>query len=336
VHLIPPSISSIRRRRRAGGYATIAALTALTMAAAGMADGGAAGAATHQVRQARVPAGVTLRVADQLETVQDLLADAGEGSGFPYKVQYSEFVGGPPMLQAFQAGSIDVGFVADTPIIFAQAAGQNLSAVAAWGPEHGSDALVTAPGVKLSGWKSLKGRKVAYQVGTVEEAVVLEGLHSVGLTLNDITTVNLPTTSITPALENGSVDAGILVQPLTAAYLDANKTARQVLVGNDVTARVSMLIADKTSLTNTGTRAALADYITRVDKAIQWANAHQAQYAQDLYVDKYKVPLAEGEKLLAPQQVLANLYYGAGEIPTKVNVKSEFSGIFNNVVSSVK
>jgi sulfonate transport system substrate-binding protein len=298
----------------------------------------------------KVPAGVTLRVADQLNSIQNLLADAGENTGYTYKVDYSEFVGGPPMLQAFQGGSVDVGFVADTPIIFAQAAGQSITTVAAWAPLHGSDALVSAPGVKLTGWKSLKGKKVAYQEGTVEEAVVLEGLKSVGLTLNDITTVNVPTTSITPALENGSVAAGILVQPLTAAYLEANPTAKQVLVGNNITARFSSLIASKAALANSGTKAAIANFIARLEGAVKWADSHQAQYAQDLYVNEYKVPLAEGEKLLAasgptsfltlpgsvvgPQQTLADLYQSAGEIPSKVNVKSEFNGVFNAVVKA--
>jgi sulfonate transport system substrate-binding protein len=329
--------------------ATVGALATTATLAAGVAASPAS-AASRSASLPKVPAGVTLRVADQLNSVQNLLADAGEDKSYTYKVDYSEFVGGPPMLQAFQAGSLDVGFVADTPIIFAQAAGQDLTTVAAWGPVHGSDALVSAPGVKVSGWKSLKGKKVAYQVGTVEEAVVLEGLRSVGLTLSDISTVNLATTSITPALENGSVSAGILVQPLTAAYLNANPTAKQVLVGNDVTARVSSLISSRTALANAGTKAAMANFIARLEGAYKWVNSHPAQYAQDLYVTQYKVPLAEGEQLLAaagpvsfltlpgsllgPQQVLANLYQSAGEIPTKVNVKSELNGAFNSVVKA--
>jgi sulfonate transport system substrate-binding protein len=323
-----------------------AVVVTMTTLGAGLASA----AASSGPNVSKVPAGVTLRVADQLNSVENLLADAGQDTGYTYKVDYSEFVGGPPMLQAFQAGAVDVGFVADTPIIFAQAAGQNLTTVAAWGPEHGSDALVTAPGVKISGWKALKGKSVAYQVGTVEEAVVLDGLRSVGLTLHDITTVNLPTTSITPALENGSVAAGILVQPLTAAYLNANSTAKQVLVGNNVTARFASLIGSRTVLGNAGKKAALANFIVRVERAYEWVNTHPAQYAQDLYVNQYKVPLAEGEKLLAaagpttffslpgslvrPQQILANLYQSAGEIPSKINVASEFDGVFNAVVKA--
>lgn len=297
-----------------------------------------------------MPAGVTLRVADQLDALETILAAGGQNTGFTYAVKYSQFVGGPPMLQAFQAGSVDLGFVADSPLIFAQAAHQQIEGVAAYAPAHGSDALVTAPGEDITGWADLKGKKVAYQQGTVEEAVVLEGLHSVGLTLKDITPVNLPTTSITPALENKSVAAGILVQPLTAAYLAKNPTAKQVLVGEDITERVDFLIASDSALGNTGKEAAIANYIVRLEKAEEYIAAHPEQWAEDEYVKQYKLPLQLGVQLteaagatsflplpgnlLGPQQSLANLYTAAGEIPSTLNVAEEFDGRFNSVVEA--
>jgi sulfonate transport system substrate-binding protein len=120
------------------------------------------------------------------------------------------------MLQAFQAGAIDVGFVADSPLIFAQAAHEDVVAVAAWAPAHSLFGLVVAPGQAISSWASLKGKKVAYQQGTVLEAALLQGLQSAGLTLKDVSPVNLPTTQISTALEGGSVPAGILTEPLTS------------------------------------------------------------------------------------------------------------------------
>ena len=80
----------------------------------------------------QIPAGTTLRVGDQLDYLKTVLSLAGEDKDFPYEVQYSSFVGGPPMLQAFQGGSLDTGFVGSTPLIFAQAANQSLVAVAGW------------------------------------------------------------------------------------------------------------------------------------------------------------------------------------------------------------
>jgi hypothetical protein len=76
--------------------------------------------------------------------------------------------------------------------------------------------------------------------------------------------------------------------------------------------------------------------------------ANPSAWAQALYVDQYKLPLAQGEKLLAatgsasfgelpgpyvtPQQELIDLYVAAGEIPTKLDASAEFDGRYNAVV----
>ncbi|HVM67996.1 MAG TPA: ABC transporter substrate-binding protein [Acidimicrobiales bacterium] len=299
-----------------------------------------------------VPPGTTLRVADQLQVLEQELSASGQDTKFPYAVQYANFVGGPPMLQAFQAGAVDIGFVADTPLIFAQAARQNIVGVAAWAPQHSSDALVVPPGSTISSWSQLKNKKVAYQQGTVLEAVVLQGLHSAGLTLKDITTVNLPTTQISTALQGGSVDAGLLADPLTSVYLGQHPGARVVERPDDITDRVTFIIASKASLTNPGKEAAIADYLGRLERALTWINNNQATWARDFYVAKYKLPLALGERLMtetgpnafidlpgsltAAQQSLADLYLAAGEIPTHLDTSAEFDGRFNAAVDAAR
>ena len=50
------------------------------------------------------------------------------------------------MLQAFQAGAIDVGFVGSTPLIFAQAAHQDVVGVAGWATPHSSSVWSPLPG----------------------------------------------------------------------------------------------------------------------------------------------------------------------------------------------
>ena len=299
-----------------------------------------------------VPGGTTLRVADQLQALEQELAAEGQNTGFPNAVQYSNFVGGPPMLQAFQAGAVDVGFVADTPLIFAQAAHQNVVGVAAWAPQHGSSELVAAPGHVVRSWADLKGKKVAYQQGTLLEAVVLQGLHSVGLSLKDITSVNLPVTQVSVALQGGSVDAGILVEPLASVYLAQHPAATVVDRPDDITDRANFIIASKSALANPAKAAAIADYIGRVERSLSWINTHQAQWAQAFYVGQYKLPLAVGEQLLArsgpvsfidlpgplpgPQQTLADLYVDAGEIPARLDVTAEFDARFNSFVDAAR
>jgi sulfonate transport system substrate-binding protein len=298
-----------------------------------------------------VPAGTVLRVGDQLSGLQTLLKSDNMDS-FPFTVSWSSFLGGPPMLQAFQANAIDVGIVGTTPTIFAQAAHQGIVAVAAYGTVHSADDLVSAPGVKITSWKQLKGKPVAYQQGTVGEAVVLAGLHSVGLKLSDITTVNLPVTEEAPALENHSADAAVMVQPLVDAYINQNPTATIVQNAPGDSARLTYIIASKSALADPAKSAAIGALLTNLVKSYVWINAHQASYVQLQYVKQYGLSTAEGTKLIkdfgkttfvpinkslyAAQQAQADLFTAAGEIPTHINTNAEFDPRFNSIIATAQ
>jgi sulfonate transport system substrate-binding protein len=307
-------------------------------------------AAAQVTTPSTIPPGITLRVGDQLGALETDLKISGQDQDFAYKVDYSSFVGGPPMLQAFEAGAIDVGFVGSTPLIFAQAAGQAIHAVAGWATQSSVYSLVVPPGKSgISGWAGLKGKKVAFQEGTALEAVVLEGLASVGLKYSDITPVNLPTTEISQALVGGSADAGILVEPLTSVYLASNPDAKVVATAASIADRSDFLIATASSLNNPGKEAALADYINRLVKAFAYLDAHPQAVVQAVYEDQYHLTAARAQgvekevgptnfvslpgDVVASQQRVADLYYDAGEIPSRVNVSSEFDSRFNTIVS---
>jgi len=298
-----------------------------------------------------IPPGTTLRVGDQLDYLKTVLKLAGEDKDFPYKVEYAAFVGGPPMLQAFQAGAIDTGFVGSTPLIFAQAAKQDIAAVAGWATANGPYGLVTSPDSKgISGWRDLKGKKVTFQQGTAGEAALLQALAKVGLKLSDVTPVNLPITQASAALQGGSAAAGVLVEPLTSVFLASNPGGKVVAKANAITDRSSFLIATKDALGNKGKAAALGDYISRLVRAFAYTSSHPDAIAQAVYVNQYKLPPARALELVKQtggtrfvtlpgsvvkaQQRLAGLFYQAGEIPVKVNVRKEFDTRYNEVVQA--
>lgn len=299
----------------------------------------------------QIAPGTVLRVGEQLKNLSLVLSLGHQDSGLPYQVQYSEFVGGPPMLQAFEGGSLDVGYIASTPLIFAQAAGQSVTAVAGWATAGSSYALVTAPGVQsIKSWADLKGKRVAYQQGTAVESALLEGLKSAGLKLSDITTVNLPTTQIAAALQGGSADAGIEVEPLLSAYLQANPSAHVVAHPKALTEKAGFLVARSSALANRSTAAAIADYIRRLIRAYAYLRTHPQVVVQTVYEGQYGLTPARAEavskqvgptsfftlpgSMLLPQQSLANLYLATGAIPSRIDVTKEFNPRFNALVSS--
>ena len=131
-----------------------------------------------------VPAGTTLRVGDQLDYLKTILHLAGQDKDFPYKVEYSAFVGGPPMLQAFQGGAIDAGFVGSTPLIFAQAAGQHIVAVAGWAtPARLLRAGHRARGQRHQGLEGPEGQEGRLPAGHRARGGAARGLDQVGLKL---------------------------------------------------------------------------------------------------------------------------------------------------------
>ena len=315
------------------------------------ADKGPTTTAAPVTTEATIPAGVTLRVGDQLDYLKTVLSLAGEDRDFDYTVEYSAFIGGPPMLQAFQAGSLDTGFVGSTPLIFAQAGGQQITAVAQWASKRSAYELVASGSAKtdITSWADLKGRKVAFQQGTAGEAALLQALDTVGLELSDITPVNLPQTQIAAAIQGGSADAGLSIEPLTSLLLQSAPDAVVVDQADELTDRSSFVIATQETLADAGKTAALADYIARLVRSFAYLADHPDAIAESVYAKQYGLPIERAKEIVAaaggapefqqlpgaivkPQQQLADLFHAAGEIPAELDVSSEFDGRFNDVI----
>jgi sulfonate transport system substrate-binding protein len=302
---------------------------------------------------ARIPPGTVLRLGDQANYLKTYLALANQDDDLAYGVEYSSFDGGPPMLLAFRADAVDVGFVGTTPLILAQAQGQDLRAVAAWAPPRSPYSLVTAPGVDdIKGWSDLKGKRVAYQRGTADQAALIRALDTAGLSIDDVTTVDISQTQMGAALQGGSADAGVSWAPFTGGYLAANSSAKRVAVGTALTDRTALLIASRSTLSDDGKRAALADYIARLVRSFNYLRAHPDRIVEGLYVKELGLTRSAGESLLAAtgverfialpgkvaqeQQRLADLYVEGGEIPAKIDVAREFDARFSQLVETAQ
>ena len=107
-----------------------AALTALTMVAAGCGDSSSSGEGPKVAKPADSAEGVTLRVGVQKDGIRPLLKESGALEGLPYKIEYSVFAFGPPLVEAAGADKIDVAVVGSTPPIFGAAAKSNFRVLA--------------------------------------------------------------------------------------------------------------------------------------------------------------------------------------------------------------
>ncbi|MCU1454175.1 MAG: hypothetical protein JWN46_2321 [Acidimicrobiales bacterium] len=301
---------------------------------------------------ATIPSGTTLRIGDQLDYLKTVLRISGQDHAFGYAVDYAAFVGGPPMLQAFKGGAIDAGFIASTPLIFAQAAKQEVVAVAGWASDRALGGLLTVD-ASIKGWADLRGKRVAYQRGTSAEAAVLTGLAKAGVKPSEITTVDVPITQVSAALQAGSADAGLSTEPLISLFLKGHPKARVAAIPSDLTDRALFLIASSTALADAGKTAALADYTRRLVQAYRWVKGHPRELAKAVYVDQYHLPQARADEVVAqgtgstrffalpgdilqPQQQLADRFLAAGQIPAALAVAPEFDNRFNALVAKVQ
>ena len=117
-------------------------------------------------------------------------------------VNLVEFQDGPTIISAMESGSIDVGYIgqgAHKLCINGQATIFALSHIS------NGDALIGGEGI--TSIEDLKGKQVAYSSGTSSEDILTKTLEKGGMTMDDITAMDMDATNIVTAMLSGSVDA---------------------------------------------------------------------------------------------------------------------------------
>ena len=104
-------------------------------------------------------------------TLEEKLKAAG------YKVVWTEFPSGPPLLEALNVGAIDFGNTGEAPPIFAQAAGAPIQYVAYEPPAPKGEAILVPKDSKLNSVADLKGKRVGFTKGSSAHNVVIATLE---------------------------------------------------------------------------------------------------------------------------------------------------------------
>src|SRR3982075_3545050 len=172
-------------------------------------------------------------------TLEDKLKAAG------YKVVWTEFPSGPPLLEALNVGAIDFGNTGEAPPIFAQAAGAPIQYVAYEPPAPKGEAILVAKDSKLTSVAELKGKKVAFNKGSNVHYLLVKALETAGVKYSDIQPVFLAPADARAAFERGSVDAWAIWDPFQAAA-EAATQARTLADGTGIVANTQFYLAAKT------------------------------------------------------------------------------------------
>jgi len=231
----------------------------------------------------RADAAVTLRVGGQTDGLKSLLEASGALKGVKYGISWSTFTSGPPIVEALQAGKIDVGGVGNTPVIFGAASRPNFKLVATLQQrQHRGDYLVVPGSSKITSPKQLKGKRVAYTLGSSGHGFLVQVLQRAGLSTRDVTLVNLTPSDALAAFSSGKVDAWATWEPFVSIAQKVVKGgAKGIPLKADYAASgLNFEIASTSALADRAKRAAIADYVARLKRALDWGYRNQNAWAE--------------------------------------------------------
>ncbi len=176
-------------------------------------------------------------------TLEDKLKAAG------YKVVWTEFPSGPPLLEALNVGAIDFGNTGEAPPIFAQAAGAPIQYVAYEPPAPKGEAILVPKDSKLTSVADLKGKKVALNKGSNVHYLLVKALEKAGVKYSEIEPVFLAPADARAAFERGAVDAWVIWDPFQAAA-EAATGARTLADGTGIVSNYQFYFSSRKFLEN--------------------------------------------------------------------------------------
>jgi sulfonate transport system substrate-binding protein len=245
-------------------------------------------------KPASSPEGVTLRVGVQKDGIKAILGRSGQLKDLPYKISFSTFAFGPPLVEAAGADKIDVAGVGSTPPIFGAAADSDFRAIATLQYRNQTDdALLVPKGSDVTKPEQLKGKTVAVAKGSSAHGLLLKLLHRIGLKPDDVKISFLAPPDALAAFSTGRVDAWSTWHPyIQQAEADG---AKAIAGGPPDEYGHSFEIASSKAVADPKRAAALKDYVARLQKAFAWAAENPDEWAK-AWSEESQLPLAITKK----------------------------------------
>jgi sulfonate transport system substrate-binding protein len=225
--------------------------------------------------------GVTLTLGDQVSALKTLLTASGELTGTPYKVSFAEFQGAAPLFQAVKAGDVDTGYAADLPTLSAIAGGVPVKAVAALQASGSGTAILVQKDSSVTSVADLKGKTIVVSsaAGSVAQELLAYALAKAGIAYSAVHVEYLLPAAALAAFNAHKID----IWATFGVYQDTAQLAgaRTLVDGeNGLTSGIGLISATSQVLGNPAKKAALADVLKRINKALIWSTTHASQYAK--------------------------------------------------------
>jgi sulfonate transport system substrate-binding protein len=248
---------------------------------------------------------ITLRIGDQKGGNRSLLEAAGLTKDLPYKIQWSEFPAAAPILEAINAGALDVGHTGDLAFLTVFANGSPIKAIGGVRANADTQAILVRQDSPIKTAADLKGKRLAGTRGGWGQFLIDATLEKAGYKITDATFAPLGPVDAKIALVAGSIDGWAVWEPYVS-YAVLKDNARVVADGAGLTPTLTFIIASDQAIATK--REAIADFLRRLDKARNWSREHIEDYAKST---------AELTKL--PEDVLVRAYKAQDTRPIAID-----------------
>jgi sulfonate transport system substrate-binding protein len=250
---------------------------------------------------------------------------------FGYSVSWTQFPGGPQLLEGLKAGAVDLAHAGEAPPIFAQADGVPLVYIGHEPASPKTEAIIVPKDGPLKTIADLKGKKVALNRGSNVHYLLVRALERAALKYSDVELVFLPPAGGREAFENRSIDAWVIWEPYRAAA-EMSLGARLLVDGTGLVSNHEFFFAAKP----------FADTHPQVvDVVLDAVRERYGEVVKDLSgtakifsaVSGFPVPVLEtaisrrsfgvqpiSASVIAEQQKIADTFRSLGLIPAAINV----------------
>ena len=148
------------------------------------------------------------------------------------------FDSGPNIIAAMEGGSVDIGSIGDGAH---RLCAEGSASIITLSHISNGDAVIGGPNVKTIA--DLAGKTVAYSSGTTSENILVQALATEGMTMDDITAMDMDASAIVTAMLSGQVDACAIWSPQSTTVLDQLGDDATILADNVMFADQSIALS---------------------------------------------------------------------------------------------
>src|ERR1700730_3631922 len=187
---------------------------------------------------------VTRRVGDQKGGNRSLLEIAGLAKDLPYKIEWAEFPAAAPILEALNAGALDVGYTGDLSFLSVYAAGAPIKAIGGTKSDAKTQAILVRQDSPIKSAADLKGKRLAGTRGGWGQFLIDATLEKAQIKLEDATFAPLGPVDAKIALVAGSIDAWAVWEPYVS-FATLKDKARVIADGEGLAPNITFTVAPR-------------------------------------------------------------------------------------------